>query len=393
MADLTKIGIGNTTDSVYLTTNGDYTFSTVIDIGKPNVDVTSITIRGYEMDDTSLSSVMFAVSPFSNFSTAVVPVTNYTTATDISFSTDATIGDQYSELAVGDVPSIGRYVKVDVVMADHNTQADSAYRSKVSKIDVNYEYDYQSEIRKMVYAFKTDMFGNQYYLIKSNNGLDIASQKVVDGVVYVRTVSDKIKLLTEYIDLSFLTDGETIIADIASKAKSLEVFYDTLMIVSESYIVIVKCEFDYEAGTLIPIKSKSHVLNVYNPDDYDYETYDAYADLWFSENLNVVDFVNFNDDNAVINPTFYELTLDGKLNELVFDSQTLLDSAYSDELDKYNVIEPPVLTKNPDTDQYHLTFIGRTDLGAPAAINRLILEKGDGKMMLKDVQIVRPVET
>jgi len=232
-------------------------------------------------------------------------------------------------------------------------------------LDIEGWYEDQIETQKELYEWKTDIFGNQYGLYKdfSTPALPISLYNKVHtfGELWVSNAVNKISPATEALSgiyINYRSVYPTIYSQlINNQIKDIDIFYDTLMIVTPTHITLDKILMDYNTANISSIADNSHVLTLSGG---------KFADTWFFEDSKRVIFCYVRLENEIPIPYLYELDLQ-KNN---FIKRFPLDSNLNDllSLSSYNIsaIDYPVFTYNSDRKVYDIALyvkggIGRRD--------------------------------
>jgi len=110
---------------------------------------------------------------------------------------------------------------------------------------------------RQVYQWKTDIFGNEFALLKNNRAASIYTKKHNLGEIWTRDARNIIQpasasLVNVYNKFTHI--------DIGTNIYDIDVWYDTLMIWTPSAIAITKLNFDYEDNTIFALADNSHEI-------------------------------------------------------------------------------------------------------------------------------------
>jgi len=214
-------------------------------------------------------------------------------------------------------------------------------------------YNNQLPTDKLIYQWKTDIFGNQYVLLKDNNNR-IYTKRSATGQIWVRDQNGKTS--TASMALSNVYDNLTVIspqvsADLTNnKISNFELWFDTLMIQTTGYLLFSKLEFDYDTNTIYSIADNVNIINL-SADSGGY-----FAGTWLFDESKLVTICNLVSTATSIYPELYVLNLDSNNLRKEYSPFTSMQNQMSAL--RLTAIEDPVFTYNNSTKNYKLAFIG-----------------------------------
>lgn len=183
-----------------------------------------------------------------------------------------------------DVGISGRYVAFLVEISRVSAEV---YSPRVWDMTVDFSYPQKEYDYRTIYKMKSDIFGFEYALLKDSVDLDQYNYKFLSGQIYAKTLSDKVVTLSSLIPSSYTKyqQHSAIYPDLYEQMLSgildFELFYDTFLFVTSSYLVFEKTLFNYEENEFSLDDAGFRVLNLS-------ESGLVYSDVWFFENQNEV---------------------------------------------------------------------------------------------------------
>ena len=252
---------------------------------------------------------------------------------------------------------------------------------------------------KELYAWQTDVYGNQYALYKAvpGSGRTIYNMQNALGELWVKTVDGTIYPAVSALSAIFnkYISEPTIYAQLlANSIKNIEIFFDTLIIELIGHTIYEKIVFDYPTSTignyevdflsldynqqvstrllssasLIPSLLAAGMVNV---------TVSTLADVyygghWYNESSKKITAclllsawaISTGSPSAsgLIVPVLYEYDINKPgSRERIYPTSTTDYSLFVYSLSALTCIEPPVITYNADIATYCICFIGYVD--------------------------------
>lgn len=362
VTSVTGIGVGLTTDSLL----GSAIF--VVDTRKNNAFIQNI--RYNSSNFASLSANIQAFRALSNYECSFGPY----------------IAMPNNPQTIG---SFGRYVKLLFTFSRNSSAVPSP---RVYDVDVNFIYNQFDYTYKSIYKIKSDIFGFEYALLKPQDYIDSYNHRILDGEVIVKTLTDKNITLSEFIPDSYLKyqyyneNYPDMFYEMSSGVKDIEVFYDTLMFITSSYVIFEKATYNFED-------------NVFSIDDTGFrviglkELNAIYGDVWFFEDKNsVLTFIMQKAGNVgEITPLPKCFRLDvmtGKFEDLEILNLSSLSAIQSLAI---RDIEMPVVTYDSFRNNFNLgvAFYNTSDEFHILSMN---LEYDLEKLRVKGFDVISPVD-
>lgn len=220
--------------------------------------------------------------------------------------------------------------------------------------DIQGWYEQQNNSNQQVYQWKTDIFGNQYAVLKL--GLDSATihnkKHTIPGTIWTRSSRNIVVKGDESlagvfeaipafsgIDISSMSNTTSSVLDI-------DVWYDTLMVYTSSALFTFHINFDFTDGTISSTSDESNYILLNNS---------KFGGTWFHEDDKKVTICTLASCGDQIRPVLRSLNLD--TNELTYlynltASQTSM-SAYN--LTGY---DHPVFTYDKASKIYNISYAG-----------------------------------
>jgi hypothetical protein len=240
------------------------------------------------------------------------------------------------------VDAYGRYVKI---LFEFSRDSIEVISPRVMECNVNFEYNKLEYKYNDIYKLKYDIYGYQYALIKPKLDLDIYNYKFVDGKVIVKNLYGDIITLRELIPNSYkkyeINDviHPNLYTEMISGIKDIEIFYDTMMFITSSYVVIEKSIFNYDNSEFSIDETFFKYINLNDLNLF-------YSDVWFFEKSNEVlmFFVEKKNENNNLIPTPVCYKLNLVTGE--FFKFNIFDLNKINTLSSFNIktLEAPVLT-------------------------------------------------
>lgn len=200
-----------------------------------------------------------------------------------------------------------------------------------------------------IYAWQTDIFGNQYALMKQTTGLSQYDKSQLEGSIWTRDSRKVISPGTESLERIYNKfTNFTIDANI----KDFDIWYDTMMIQLSSALAFAKITFDYDDNIIFTIADDIHEVSLAES---------KFAGTWFFEQDKLVTICTVVSADTGGSTYFYpelrSLDLETNVMTTVFSpsGDTDLLQLSGADLTSY---EDPVFTYNPDTKRYNIAFIG-----------------------------------
>jgi hypothetical protein len=248
-----------------------------------------------------------------------------------------------------------------------------------NEYDIDGWYDSIDIPNKFVYQWKTDIFGNQYFLLKSKDLEGIYEKANATGYIMVkdpngRAIAGSDKLSSIYSNLSLF--GATISADLSSNnIKDIDIWFDTIMIETPNHLLMEKILFDYETNTITSIADDANII------DLESLSGGNFAGIWLFDEERLVTICTLLSSNATnsIYPVLYSLNLNTNNLSTIFNGIDNTECIQTSAL-SLSSIESPTFSYDYNTRTYNTSFIGYAN------------GNGDG-MILTTIDIIPELDT
>ena len=223
--------------------------------------------------------------------------------------------------------------------------------------DIYYWYDKQIiPSDKFIYQWKTDIFGTQYALLKTQSN-SIYQNKLNFGEIWIRDQNDNIKqgsigLSALYNDISII--NPSISSELYYNLRDFDIWFDTIMLYTSGHVFFSKIDFDYDTGQIST-----------NSDDVRSITLSAnyggkFGGIWFFDEDKKVTVCVLGSSTNIVFPKFYTYNLD--TSDLIYqysgEGTTIVNQLSTLMLTS---IEEPVFTYNNIKKDYNISFIGSSN--------------------------------
>lgn len=210
-------------------------------------------------------------------------------------------------------------------------------------LDIEKWYSSRLHTTKEIYQWKTDIFGNQYGLYKSFNN-NIFERQTIAGDFWVTTSSATAPASSalEEMFINYSTVSTTIHDELLSnQILDIDVFYDTLMYVTPTHIILDKIIMDYDSGKLSSNADEIKIISLSGS---------QYAGTWFFEKEKKVMLSTIALSGNRIIPTIYEYDI---------NNVTLIQKDISGSVSRplfISQIDTPQFLYNSDSLTYSISF-------------------------------------
>lgn len=207
-----------------------------------------------------------------------------------------------------------------------------------------------------VYNWGTDIFGNNYALLKNIQNIDVYNQQFVGGCIWVRTIDDELKKGTDILSsiYSDYTSASGFYNDIISdNIQKLVLIEDYIITATSHGIGISRIEYDYDTKT---IKTNRNQYVVYD-----------FTELSLTEDTVILGNILYIPQNRTIlfptsiNPNRIEMleySIQDNILRRCLNSEMEQVYEYIDD-QQLDELTAPVITYNNDTKLYNISFIAR----------------------------------
>lgn len=227
--------------------------------------------------------------------------------------------------------------------------------------EYNHEEWYENRFllkNKEVYTWKSDIFGHNFALVKSiSAGMGIYEKKMKTGDIYVRDTDGMVLPIEEAFSGFYnILSSSPILSSVytsivGEKIIDMDIWFDTIMYYSSSYIVLNKIYEDYS-------NEGNTTINDFNIISLSADQGGMFGGYWVFDDQKEVILTNIIFSGSIITPSFKRFNINNnslKNVELDMSGQTIINSMSSVSLSE---IEQPVLTYNNNTNIMNMAFVG-----------------------------------
>jgi hypothetical protein len=240
-------------------------------------------------------------------------------------------------------------------------------------ITYNYQYNEPTNFVNARLA-NTDTVLNQ-----SLSGINVTknslyyTKNIEHGEFYFRNANSTFTgPLSTALSAVFVSLPSDIQNEVYSNTINFDVYFDTLQIETENYLIFNKLQYDYNVNAITTSRTPPIILNRGN-----YPELEKFSTVWFDENTNLLTVAattlyrnNLSASNyKAIYPTIYILDLVTEQINQIFPQKNDSSLTFS-ELSAFSLygkglelnivrIEKPVLNYSKETDLYTLTYLGK----------------------------------
>ena len=120
---------------------------------------------------------------------------------------------------------------------------------------------------KRIYNWASDIYGNQYMLLKDTKNVMLYEQKDITGELWVQKTSRTVQPARVALERVFDTyKGLSVYSDLTgSGIKKIDVFFDTLYIETTGAVLLEKINYTYEDDTIYSFVDSSHTISLLYP--------------------------------------------------------------------------------------------------------------------------------
>ena len=220
----------------------------------------------------------------------------------------------------------------------------------------------------------TDVYGNQYGLFKELSGVPVVERKNIFGELWTRT-NDQIvlpastSLSAVFQNMSDERQKQTLYSELTSVGiKSIDCFFDTLMIETSSTLSFAQVDYDFESAIIeSPIDS---VKGITLSDKLRYEQ------TWFLADVKktIVLLTKIDLENNSFVPEFHQLDLETHTLQKIFPETAEQELTFNNALSgfSFETLSRGLLHYDPTTLKYLITYSGLTNDSKPYVINIII---------------------
>ena len=207
---------------------------------------------------------------------------------------------------------------------------------------------------KFIYQWKTDIFGNNYALLKSDSLTGVYDKRQANGTMWMRNQSNIISPISAMFPTYDLYQDS--VSSVNYVIKEFDVWYDTLMLQTSSHVIIEHISFDWDNNRIFTIADDINAIAL------SADSGGKYGGHWLFDEENKVTIcqVLSDADNNTVYPVLYDYDISTVNNTLLFNlsGHSMVNALSTLEL---NYIEDPVFTYNQNTKTYNVSFVGESD--------------------------------
>lgn len=234
-----------------------------------------------------------------------------------------------------------------------------------------------------VSQWKSDIFGNEYYLLKPRSFQGVYEENHTTGEVYVRTKAGNVDTLENSI-----TDLYTFAPVISGKDfLDIDLWFDVLMLRTEDDVVFAKLNIEYgDDTTLDDIYATSDKIIT---ESIPASASNDFGGVWFKPEDKLVTYVTMH-SSSYIYPEFKSLDLnDLSVTTLINQSSanTVIQSTSALAISSY---ETPVFTYNNMNGVYNLSFICYSSIYESMLIESINISTVGDICEYKDIKVITP---
>jgi hypothetical protein len=221
---------------------------------------------------------------------------------------------------------------------------------------------------KQVYQWKTDIFGNQYALLKP----DLSNYSIYDkkhtctGSMWTRNMRNIIEPASASLAEVFAVEGTNTISNSLSSILDIDIWFDTMMIYTSSMIYFFHLNFDYDTGV---ISSNTDEVNYINTEN------SKFGGIWFHEEDKKITVCTLLSCQDQIRPILRSLNLETNQLTLLYNRESIYTNTSAFNFISY---DHPVFTYDYNTKIYNISYISYTDTKNGMYLNTInIRDTGD----------------
>lgn len=211
--------------------------------------------------------------------------------------------------------------------------------------------------KQSIYSTKFINFGDLYFRPSNTNQI-IPAYQALSGI--------------------FLKYPQNIVEEIRNnKVVNFDIYYDTLQIETDNFILFDKIEFNYNTNK---IKNSSSSVSYINKGSI--KQFEKFSTVWFNEVTNDLFFASTNlfyslssTNFKIIYPIIYTLNLNDTTIKQIYPYKNTSNLTYTDLKDfslsgtGYNIdfieIDKPLLNYSSESDSYNISYLAKDSTGLP----------------------------
>jgi len=247
---------------------------------------------------------------------------------------------------------------------------------------------------KFVYQWKTDIFGNQYFLLKDRALETIYTKNNATGYMWTKNtdgnaVSASVSLSSIYNNFGLFTSAVS--SDILNgQIRDFDIWFDTIMVYTTGHLLFEKIKYDYDTSRIYSIADDVHIIDLSSNNNGNY------GGVWlFDEEKHVTICTVASSDYAdnVIYPKLYNLDLESNILTTIFDGRNNVEcNEISSVL--LSSVEQPVFSYNNINNTYNISFVGySTYYGDGMVLTTMNIRNTIDDTYTVDISAITPVQS
>ena len=249
-------------------------------------------------------------------------------------------------------------------------------------------YGALNQPNKKVYQWSTDIFNNQYFLLKDRIYDSLYEERIQVGELWSRSETNLIlpisAALSGFYDTvnSFSENAATEMAN--GQIKSFEVWFDTMMIETPNFVLFSKLNFDFENNdSVFTIADEVTIYELLSCDDT------VFAGTWFYPEEKKAVMCNISNSTGYYYPIMYNLDLETFEFKNIF-TDNLSGAIQGLSAFTFTEVEKPVFTYNNVTKTYDVSFKCETAGHVYPLITTIKMNDEDTKISYNNVSVIVP---
>lgn len=261
---------------------------------------------------------------------------------------------------------------------EDNTNWPSDFKKQYN---INKYYEQFDRSGKQVWQTKGDIFGNTYALLKTLSGQSMYDKKFQIGDLWTRNSLNIVQPASASLSALYV-NYEALGLVSALDIQDIDIWFDTLMIKTPTYILINKIDFNFETNVIDFNINNTHIIDLSANNA-------TYAGTWFFPTDKDVTIAMLVSSISGIYPQLRNLDLETNKMTYIYNSLSLETNQLSTL--SLTSIETPVFTFNNDSSIYNMAFICRSqNYGGMMIGNIFITDSGD-KHYVSKVNVITPL--
>lgn len=232
----------------------------------------------------------------------------------------------------------------------------------------------QPQISGNLSVWKTDVYGNNYGLYKIGNFSTISSRLSTGGTMWIRnTTGDTLRLDDVFESIvNTYSHIPTLVSDLTGNGiVNFDIFYDTLIIQTQDFVIIEKISMNYDTGSVYSIADYSYSIEVY---------YSDFGGYWADESTKTITFGYLSGGIPIIK----QLELESYAMNILLDGSS--DTSEWDIVIDSN--DAPKFTHNSNNNTYNMSFIGLSGSDSVLAVSNYKFGEEANMLYTSEVKVV-----